>query len=145
MGAYSLNKLSGLAAFRMPDLWNSQWDGGFNLAWELDFWGRYRRALEAADAELDASIENYDDALVSLFAEVATGYTQHRIFQERLAYARQNVKVQEASYEIAMNKYKGGAASERDVQQAAQVVAQNRALIPALEAGAGWPTTRSAF
>src|SRR5262249_37865776 len=39
---------------------------GFNLAWEIDFWGRFRRAIEAADAELDASIENYDDVLVLL-------------------------------------------------------------------------------
>ena len=44
------------------------------LAWELDFWGRFRRAVESANASLDASIENYDDVLVLLLAEVSQQY-----------------------------------------------------------------------
>lgn len=60
---------------------------GLNLSWELDFWGRFRRGIEAADAELDATIENYDDALVLLISEVATNYVQMRVFQQRLKYA----------------------------------------------------------
>ncbi len=44
----------------------------FNLSWELDFWGRYRRQVETANARLDASTEDYDDALVTLLADVAT-------------------------------------------------------------------------
>ena len=57
-----------------PNSGSSNWDAGFNASWELDFWGRFRRAIEAADAELDASIENYDDVLVVLLADVATNY-----------------------------------------------------------------------
>ncbi len=52
----------------------SNWRLGAGLAWELDFWGRFRRAIEAADARLNSSVENYDDALVLLIAEVATAY-----------------------------------------------------------------------
>src|SRR5262249_13441655 len=52
------------------------WDAGFAASWELDLWGRFRRAIEAADAELDASVENYDDVLVILLADVAANYTQ---------------------------------------------------------------------
>ena len=48
----------------------SNWRLGRGLAWELDFWGRFRRAIEAADARLNSSIENYDDVLVLLIAEV---------------------------------------------------------------------------
>jgi outer membrane protein TolC len=43
----------------------------FDLAWELDFWGRFRRLIESADAQLDASIADYDDVMVALAAEVA--------------------------------------------------------------------------
>src|SRR5262249_10543779 len=50
------------------------WRMGFELAWELDFWGRFRRAIEAADADLDASVADYDGALVTLLADVATNY-----------------------------------------------------------------------
>src|SRR5688572_6166844 len=57
---------------------------GFNLAWEIDFWGRFRRGIESADAELDASIENYDDALVLLISDVASNYIQFRVFQQRI-------------------------------------------------------------
>src|SRR5205823_1261766 len=56
----------------------SQWDLGFNLAWELDFWGRFRRAVENADANLDASVEDYDFALVTLLGDVATNYVNLR-------------------------------------------------------------------
>ncbi len=48
-----------------------QWQVGTNLAWELDFWGRFRRAIQAADATVDASVENYDDVLVLLVSDVA--------------------------------------------------------------------------
>src|SRR5262249_29505267 len=81
VGAYSrnafsteiANSFSGLPGF---ERFFDQWVMGFNLGWELDFWGRFRRAVEAADADLDASVENYDDVLVSLFGDIATNYVQ---------------------------------------------------------------------
>jgi outer membrane protein TolC len=115
--------------------WFDHWDGGFTAAWEVDFWGRFRRAVEAADRELDASVENYDDVLVILLADVATSYTQIRIFQDRLRYAWLNVVSQYNAYNLAADKYILGAATERDLQQARQILEQTRALIPQLEAG----------
>ena len=47
---------------------------GFNLAWELDFWGLYRRQVLAAKANLEASVENYDAVLVTLLADVSQYY-----------------------------------------------------------------------
>jgi NodT family efflux transporter outer membrane factor (OMF) lipoprotein len=134
-GSYTRNKLSEQTSFVPPEVWFSNWDAGFNLAWELDFWGRFRRAIEAADAELDASIENYDDVLVLLLADVATSYVQYRTFQERLSYARQNVEIQSRAYQLAQDKHQAGASTERDVHQARQVLEQTRALIPQLETG----------
>jgi NodT family efflux transporter outer membrane factor (OMF) lipoprotein len=134
-GSVSANKQSANVAVVSPQLWFSNWDTGFNATWELDFWGRFRRAVEAADAELDASIENYDDVLVLLLAEVSTSYVDYRTFQQQLRYARENVAAQEQSLKIAEDKFKFGAATERDVQQARTVLEQTRALVPLYLAG----------
>ena len=71
--------------------WYGQWDLGFNLSWEIDFWGRFRRAVEADSASLDASVENYDDVLVTLLGQVATTYAQMRITEQQIKYAQANV------------------------------------------------------
>ena len=134
-GSYSRNKLSENVANVTPEVWFSQWDAGFNATWELDFWGRFRRAVEAADAELDASVENYDDVLVLLLAEVASAYAELRTFQQRLEYARSNVESQERSLQITEDRLKNGAATERDVQQARTILEQTRSFIPTFEAG----------
>jgi outer membrane protein TolC len=67
---------------------------GFNLSWELDFWGKYRRQVESANAALDASVENYDVGLVTLLADVATNYVQYRITQQRIKIALDNLRTQ---------------------------------------------------
>src|SRR5438874_8929197 len=95
-----------------------QWDFNFNLAWELDFWGRFRRAVEAADASLDASVENYDDVLVTLLGDVATNYVNVRTFEQRIKLARQNVELQRKTLEIAIARSKGGATGELNADQA---------------------------
>jgi NodT family efflux transporter outer membrane factor (OMF) lipoprotein len=135
VGDYSRNKLSSVTANPPNELWFSNWEGGVNLAWELDFWGRFRRAIEASDAELDASVENYDDVLVILLSDVAANYVRFRTFQERLTYAHTNVEIQAKSLQLAQDKFNQGAATERDVEQARQVLEQTRALIPELEIG----------
>jgi NodT family efflux transporter outer membrane factor (OMF) lipoprotein len=105
------------------------WNYGFNLAWELDFWGRYRRALEASRDELDASVENYDDVLVTLVGDVASAYVETRILQQQIAYARQTLGLQRESLKIATAKFKGGQVSEIDVNQGKSDVANTQALI----------------
>src|SRR5262249_23068365 len=90
--------LSQNVANPFPKRWFNNVDVGFTAAWEVDFWGRFRRAIEAADCELDASVENYDDVLVILLADVATSYTQVRINQDRLRYAWLNVVSQYDAY-----------------------------------------------
>ena len=136
---YSRNAMSATAypfnVIPLPEYYYDNWSTGFNLAWELDFWGRFRRAVEAADAELDASIENYDDVLVILLADVATSYTQLRTYQDRLRFAWLNVVSQYNAYQLAANKFILGAATERDLQQARQILEQTRASVPQLEAG----------
>src|SRR5262249_6662845 len=98
-GDYTRNALSTATANRsfVQKRFFQQWDLGFNLAWELDFWGRFRRAIESADDSLDASVEDYDGVLVTLLGDVATNYAQMRTTEQRIKYARANVALQEKS------------------------------------------------
>ncbi|MFQ5937574.1 MAG: efflux transporter outer membrane subunit [Acidiferrobacterales bacterium] len=107
----------------------------FDLSWELDFWGRFRRTIESASAQLDASIADYDDVMVALAAEVARSYALVRTFEERLALAEQNVVTQERALRIADVKFRNGAVTELDVQQAKTILNNTEALIPSLETG----------
>jgi NodT family efflux transporter outer membrane factor (OMF) lipoprotein len=132
---YARVKLSQNAANPPIEAWFSNWDAGLTASWELDFWGRFRRAIEAADAELDASVENYDDVLVVLLSDVAASYVQYRTFQQRLEYARANVVTQRRAVQLSTDKFEGGLTTERDKHQAIQLLEQTEALIPFLEIG----------
>lgn len=106
---------------------------GVQAAWELDLWGKFRRFVELADADLASSVANYDDVLVSLTANLATAYIQLRTLQQQLAVAHDNVDVQEEGLKIANARFHGGATDERDVQQATTILAATQATIPQLE------------
>jgi NodT family efflux transporter outer membrane factor (OMF) lipoprotein len=116
-----------------PNLYYNEWQTGTSLAWELDFWGLYRRAVESANAKLDASIYNYNDALVLLFSEVARSYVNIRTAEQRLEYARKNVEIQKFSLNLAEVKFNNGATTKLDVTQGESNLAQVEATIPPLE------------
>src|SRR5439155_6922899 len=110
-----------------------QWDFGFSLAWELDFWGRFRRAIESATASLDASVENYDAVLVTLLGDVATYYVQLRTFEQRIEYARANVQLKRETLKVVEGRFKAGTTTKLDVAQARSTLEQTEAQIPELE------------
>jgi NodT family efflux transporter outer membrane factor (OMF) lipoprotein len=112
-----------------------QWEVGFNASWELDVWGKLRRAIESSDARLEASVEEYDAVLVSLVAEVVTAYVEIRTFQQRLDYARQNVEIQKSSLELSQKRYDEGKTSKVGVYLAQANVNGTEATIPSLETG----------
>ena len=105
---------------------------GLTASWEIDFWGKWRRAIESADASLLASVANYDSTLVSLTANVANLYIAIRTLEKRLIIARQNVETQRQSLQIARDRFEGGTTSKRDVDQARTVLASTEATVPAL-------------
>jgi NodT family efflux transporter outer membrane factor (OMF) lipoprotein len=111
------------------------WATGFNAAWELDFWGRFERAIEASEAGIDANVENYDDVLVILLAEVARTYVQMRTFEQRLRFAEENVKIQNDTLKLAQDRFREGEVSELDVHQARQNLRQTDALLPVFRTG----------
>lgn len=111
------------------------WDFGLgaNIAWEIDFWGRFRRGIESADAAFMASIAAYDQAQVLLTAAVVSAYNGVRSIEEQLRIAHENVAIQQRSYEIAQVLYDNGADSELDMQQARTLLLSTQATIPGLE------------
>ena len=106
---------------------------GLNATWEIDFWGKFRRAIESADANLQASVADYDSALVSLTADVADLYILLRTLESRLEIARQNMESQRETLAITEARWRAGASSERDVEQARTVLFSTEATIPALQ------------
>lgn len=105
-----------------------------NATWEIDFWGKFRRSVESADASLFASIFAYDTVLVSLTADVAGYYIQIRTLQKQLEIARENVETQKENMEIAITRFQGGVTTKRDVEQAKTVLFNTKATVPALQA-----------
>ena len=83
-GGYNRIAPSSLGISGVPTDVLDQWNFGFNLAWELDFWGRLRRAITASQDNLDASVANYDQAVVTMLGDIAQNYVQVRTDQERI-------------------------------------------------------------
>jgi len=112
------------------DLDYKELNTGFTAGWELDFWGKFRRGVEAADAQFLAAIASYDDVMVTLTAEVARTYILLRTLDERIRLAEESVTIQERSLEIAENRFEGDLVTELDVQQARTLLANTHATIP---------------
>jgi len=136
-GSATHNNLSDHSANIAPatDTSFGSYQAGFDAAWELDIWGKYRRGIESADASLLATLANYDDVLVTLTAEVAAAYVQIRTFEERIVLAKQNEKIQQRSLDITQVRFENGATTELDVSQATALVHATKALISSLEIG----------
>ena len=109
------------------------YDAGVDVAWELDFWGKFRRAIQVGIADLQASIADYDDNLVFLTSEVANTYINLRTSEERLAVARANVKIQTESLRLAQAQFDTGAVTELDVFQSKGQLRTTQSAIPGFE------------
>ncbi|MFH0788843.1 MAG: efflux transporter outer membrane subunit [Pseudomonadota bacterium] len=108
---------------------------GFDAAWELDIFGGGRRSVEAAEATLHASQEDWRDVLVSLLAEVALNYVDVRTYQARLAVAETNLKSQDETCQLTSWRYQAGLSDELAVQQSRYNLESTRSQIPTLHTG----------
>ena len=111
----------------------TEFNVGASVVWEIDFWGRFRRGIEAADADLLASIASFDEAMVLVTASVADIYALIRSTEEQLRLARESYAIQERSYEITEILYRNGSNSELDALQAKTQLLGTAAIIPSLE------------
>ena len=111
----------------------SNWEFGLGASWEIDLFGRVRRQVEAADANLQASVEDYRDVLVTLYADVAAAYVEVRALQERLTYANQNAASQRETLDLVEARLDAGLVPALDVARARSNLANTLATIPQLE------------
>ena len=120
------NPLTGV----LPNFWRDSL--GLTVDWELDFWGKFRRGIESADAAYLASIASYDYVLASLLGDVATTYIGIRTLQTQIQIAQENIVKQKKALAIAEAKYHGGTATKLDVYQAETVLGQTESTVPQL-------------
>jgi NodT family efflux transporter outer membrane factor (OMF) lipoprotein len=134
-GSFTRTQLSKFVAndILLPKKNFSTWQDGLGVGWELDFWGKYRRLIESADAHLDASVEDYDAVLVTLVGDIGQTYVQMRIAEQQAVYVAANTKLQQDSLDIAVARSSGGLTTDLDVEQAVSTLAQTESQTPQLE------------
>ena len=106
---------------------------GFDASWELDLWGRVRRQVEAAGAQVDQAADQRRDTLVSSLAELARDYVELRGAQMQIQIAVENSKVAQDVLMRAQERAAKGLSPGLDVENAAAQLENVRAQIPALE------------
>ncbi len=116
-----------------PDNVLTAYSAGFAIGWEIDFWGKFRRGVEAADANYFATLAQYDDLQVLMAAQVANFYCAIRTLELRLKIAHENAALQKRSLEITERLFKHGSDSELDVQQAKAQYLGTLSTLPQLE------------
>jgi multidrug efflux system outer membrane protein len=138
-GSYSRNHYGEhafppLAGFGVPLDYNL-YDANFDATWELDVFGGTRRAVQSANAQVGAAEYGQRDVLVSLLAEVARDYISARAYQQRLAIARDNIKVERDVLDLTSNRFDNGLGNDLDVEQAKALLDTTEAEVPSLQTG----------
>jgi len=105
----------------------------FDIGWEMDVWGKYARGIESSEATLYSTLASYNDIMISVIAEVARNYINYRTAQERIAYARRNIVIQERVTQITKIQFNSGNVSELDMQQSRSQLYATRSALPSLE------------
>ncbi len=132
-GGYSDQRLSQSQAAGGPREVKG-YDASFDAFWELDFFGRNRRALEASNADLQAAEASLGDVEISVIAELSRNYFELRGDQQRLAVAQRNVENQTQTLALTQARLDGGAGTELDTSRAQAQLSVTRASIGPLQA-----------
>jgi len=122
------------AAAIVPVEFNN-FQGGFDASWELDVFGRVRRGLQAANADVAAAREARRDVLVAVLGEVGRTYAELRGFQFRLDIAQKNIATQQDTLDLTKSRATAGLATELDVARAAAQLETTRSVVPSLQSG----------
>ncbi|MEM6462708.1 MAG: efflux transporter outer membrane subunit [Pseudomonadota bacterium] len=112
----------------------TRYSTGFDAGWEIDLWGKIRRNLQSARANLLYQIASYDDALVTLTGDIAVTYVTIRELQGIISITRQNLALQKESLDIAKVKLEGGTTTKLDVDEATAAYNSTLATLPGFEA-----------
>lgn len=105
------------------------------MTWEIDLFGRVRRGVQAASADVRAQMEDRRNVLVTVLAAVGANYMQTRGFQLRLDLAQKNIVIQQDILELTRALTRAGQSTERDVAQAEAELESTKAVVPVLATG----------
>jgi multidrug efflux system outer membrane protein len=125
-------RLPGGAGISIPNPY-SQYQLSADASWEIDLFGRIRRAVEAADASIQVSVEDQRAVLVSVLADVAQNYIELRGAQARLLIARENLATIDELLELTRQRRAAGLTTYIDVSNAIAQSSATRAELPAFE------------
>ena len=130
-GSYG-NMPGGIPATNLTSPFNL-WQSGFDASWELDLWGKIRRQVESADAQVVVAAEQRRGVLVSSLAEVARDYMQLRGVQMQIRIAKNNLETARQILSVSRTRSDRGLTTGLDVEDAAAQVEAVRAQLPDLE------------
>lgn len=122
----------GPASMGMPTTATTRHSVGLDASWEIDLFGRIARSVESATADFQATEEDRIDVMITVYAEMARTYLAVRTYQARLAAADGNIKSQKEALKLTKQRFKFGLATDLDVAQAEQVLANSEAMVPPL-------------
>ena len=124
--------IPGMPAVNFPNPYN-QFQLGGSASWEPDLFGRVRRSVEAANADLQASVEDRHAVLISLCADVARNYVELRGAQLRKEVTDRSLATQKELYDLTRQRQAVGLTTDLDVSNAGAQLDSTRALVPQIE------------
>lgn len=128
--AVTSSPLTGLPfAIQVPQIQNL-FNALFDATWELDLFGKTRRSIEQADALIGSAIEQKNDMLISVFAEVSRTYMELRSFQTRQQLLEENISLYQEEAEIIRKRFEAGYSNRTDVENAESQLSQAQAMLP---------------
>ncbi|CAM3642326.1 RND transporter [Bordetella sputigena] len=110
------------------------YQGGFDASWELDLWGRVRRSIESADAEVGNAAALLDDVRLAVASELARDYFELRLTQQQRDLLNQDVAAARDSLSLLQARARGGLIDELDVSRQSGLLADLESRLPALNA-----------
>lgn len=139
-GSYQNVRISGTTAnfVTVPGFFETDrvfdvFGSNFSLAWELDFWGRLRRTVESADAQVEQTMAAYDMVRVVMLAELAKTYIEMRTIESRMAFVRKHIEIQAKLVELSEKRMNEGTGTKLDYHQSSSSLARVEAILPGLD------------
>lgn len=111
------------------------YEAGFDASWEVDFWGRVRRSIEAADASVAQQRALFEQARLLLASEVARGYFEVRRVQQQIAVTEEDLRATEESMALVQARADGGLVDDFDLVRQRSQLEELRSRLPQLQAG----------
>jgi len=117
----------------LPYTFNSATVVPFDLSYEVDIWGKVRRAFEASGDQAQASMADYENVLLTLKADIATNYFAVRTADSQIDVQRRTIQSYEENLKLTNSRFQGGISTQLDVEQAQATLASAQAQLATLQ------------